>query len=110
MPWRSRILIIGAGDTGTVSAIRLFKSGFRPIMLEISHPSDLHYNRNFSDVVYQGKKIIDDVETVKIYPDQDDQEIAQVINTTCANRQDLKDCSATTTKDSTPFRLPMPFP
>jgi xanthine dehydrogenase accessory factor len=87
MPWRSRILIIGAGDTGTVSAIRLFKSGFRPIMLELSHPSDLHYNRNFSDVVYQSKKIIDEVETVKIYPDQDDQEIEKVITTTCANRQ-----------------------
>ena len=87
MPWRSRILIIGAGDTGTVAAIRLFNSGFRPIIWEKNHPSDLHYHRNYSDVVYQGKKIIDDVEAIKFYPEQEDQGIEKGIQNVCANRQ-----------------------
>jgi xanthine dehydrogenase accessory factor len=86
MPWDSRILIIGAGDTGTVSALRLFRSGFHPILLERNHPSDLHYNRNFSDAVYQGKKKIDNVDAILVYSTPFNETVEQEIKNTQKNR------------------------
>jgi xanthine dehydrogenase accessory factor len=86
MPWDSRILIIGAGDTGTVSALRLFRSGFRPILLERNHPSDLHYNRNFSDAVYQGKKKIDEVDAILLSSNHFNETVEQEIRKTQKNR------------------------
>jgi xanthine dehydrogenase accessory factor len=68
---KAKIFIIGAGDKGTTTALRIFRSGFRPVLLEQKHPSDLHSFRNFSDVVYLGKKEIDDVlcRAVELEPD-----------------------------------------
>jgi hypothetical protein len=55
------IIILGAGDRGSASALRLFNCGFRPVFIELDNPLDLHYFRNFSDTVYRGEKVIDDI-------------------------------------------------
>jgi hypothetical protein len=65
------VVIIGAGDSGTAIALRLFKSGFRPIIAERDHPSDLHAFRNFSDTVYLGEKQIEHI-TGRLYHNSDD--------------------------------------
>ena len=64
--WNSKIVVLGAGDRGTATALRLFNSGLQPVLIECNHPTDLHYNRNFSDVVYREKKIIENVQAASI--------------------------------------------
>ncbi len=61
MQWNAKIVVLGAGDRGTASAIRVYRAGLRPLLLESSNPSDLHYFRNFSDLVYCGTKQVDDI-------------------------------------------------
>ena len=80
MLWNTKIIIIGAGDKGTAVALRLFKSGFRPVLVEQNHPTDLHYFRNFSDVVYLGEKIIEDVRCHLINSSNDTQTLTDRIN------------------------------
>ena len=85
MPGKAKIFIIGAGDIGTAAAIRLFKSGFRPILVERNNPTDLYFFRNLSDVVYLGEKIIEDVRCRLYNPMDDDRSFADQLN---AGRQD----------------------
>jgi xanthine dehydrogenase accessory factor len=87
MPWKTKILLIGAGDKGTASAVRLFRSGFRPIFLERTHPTDLHYNRNFTDAVYRGEKEVESIVSVQISCNQFNDQIEQDIKKHQDNRQ-----------------------
>ena len=66
--WKTSIVILGAGDRGTAIALRLFRSGFSPILMELEKPTDLHYPRTFSDAVYRGEKIIDNI-VCELIPD-----------------------------------------
>jgi xanthine dehydrogenase accessory factor len=87
MPWNTRILLIGAGDKGTVTALRLFLCGFRPILLERAHPTDLHYNRNFTDTVYRGEKKVGDVSSLLISNNQFNQKIKSALKQCQDNRK-----------------------
>jgi biotin carboxyl carrier protein len=62
MQWNAKIVVLGAGDRGTATAIRLFRAGLRPLLAESQNPADLHYFRNFSDLRYCEKKQIDETE------------------------------------------------
>jgi xanthine dehydrogenase accessory factor len=64
--WSVKIAILGAGDRGTASALRLFRAGFRPVIIEIQKPTDLHYLRTFSDAVYKGSARIEDITAAHI--------------------------------------------
>ncbi len=55
------IAIVGAGDLGTACALRLFRSGFKVIMIEKRVAQDIHYIRNFVGAVYTGSKEINGV-------------------------------------------------
>ena len=55
------IAILGAGDLGTACALRLFRSGFKVILIEKTAPQDIHYIRNFIGAVYSGKKEINGI-------------------------------------------------
>jgi len=59
---KANVIIIGAGDKGTSIALRMYRSGFRPVLIERNNPTDLHSFRNYSDTVYLGRKQIDDIE------------------------------------------------
>lgn len=63
---KQKIVIHGAGDRGTAVALRLFRSGFRPVLTEHKQPGNLYSFRNFSDVVYLGNKSIENIESVLI--------------------------------------------
>ncbi len=67
------IFIFGSGDKGTATAIRLFKSGFRPVLVEKNNPTDLHYFRNFSDSIFLGEKTIDEI-TCRLYQSVSDEQ------------------------------------
>ena len=54
-------MVLGAGDRGTATGLRLFRAGLKPLLLESANPADLHYFRNFSDLVYCEKKQIEDI-------------------------------------------------
>ncbi len=64
MQWNAKIIVLGAGDLGTASGIRLFRSGLRPLLVDSLPPSDLHAFRNFSDLVYTEKKQVDDIDGI----------------------------------------------
>jgi len=53
-----RIMILGAGDAGTAIALRLFRAGFEPFLVEEHIPRDLYHRRNFCQAVFSGSKTI----------------------------------------------------
>ena len=57
-----KIIIRGAGDRGTAAAMKLFRSGFRPVLTERKQPRNIYSFRNYSDVVYLGRKSIENIE------------------------------------------------
>jgi xanthine dehydrogenase accessory factor len=81
------IAIIGAGDTGTAAAIRCFKCGFRPILIERKHPTDLHFFKNFSDVVYLGEKIVEEIRCRLISESPDTENLQNEIQLSQRNRE-----------------------
>ncbi len=52
------IAVLGAGDLGSACALRLFRSGFKVILIEKSSALDIHYIRNFTGTLYAGSKNI----------------------------------------------------
>jgi hypothetical protein len=64
MQWNAKIIVMGAGDQGTATGIRLFRAGLRPLIVESVNPADLHFFRNFSDLVYCDHKQVDAVDGV----------------------------------------------
>lgn len=56
-----RIIVRGAGDIATGSIYRLFKAGFRPVLLETEKPSAIRRTVAFSEAVYDGKAEIEGV-------------------------------------------------
>jgi xanthine dehydrogenase accessory factor len=79
-------VILGAGDRGTAAALRLFNSGFQPILLELAQPSDLHFIRNFADVIYCEHKTIDNIQARVIMPDSNEQVLNEQLQQFAANR------------------------
>jgi len=56
-----RIVIKGAGDLATGVAARLWRSGFRVVMTEISQPLTVRRTVSFSDAVYEGETTVEGV-------------------------------------------------
>ncbi len=48
------VLICGTGDYATASAIRLFRAGFKLLLLGQSPYYDIHQNRTFTRAIFQG--------------------------------------------------------
>jgi xanthine dehydrogenase accessory factor len=85
-PWNVKITIIGAGDRGTAAALRLFHSGFQPVLVERPQPSDLHFIRTFSDVIYCERKTIENVPAAAVIPTAGEKILSEQIQEYRANR------------------------
>lgn len=55
------IIVRGGGDIATGTIYKLYKCGFRVLILEIENPSAIRRNAAFSEAVYQGKQTVEDV-------------------------------------------------
>ena len=55
------IYIFGASNLGSAIAMRLFRTGFHPVLIERQSPVDIHYNRTFNGSAFSGKKTIDGI-------------------------------------------------
>ena len=55
------IVVRGGGDISTGTIYKLYKCGFRVLVLEIENPSAIRRNVAFSEAVYEGKKKVEDV-------------------------------------------------
>lgn len=55
------ILIRGAGELGSAAAVTLYKTGFNPILTEITTPYAIRRKVTFSDVVFIGESEVDGV-------------------------------------------------
>lgn len=60
------VIIRGGGDLATGVAVRLFRTGFSVIILEIDRPTVIRLPVSFARAVYEGKAIIEGVEAVLI--------------------------------------------
>ena len=56
-----RIIVRGAGDIATGSIARLFRAGFRPIVLDIAKPSAIRRTVAFCDAIYEGRVTIEGI-------------------------------------------------
>jgi xanthine dehydrogenase accessory factor len=60
------IIIRGAGDIATGVALRLFRSGFRLVMIELRQPLTVRRTVSFSEAIYTGSTCVEDVNARKI--------------------------------------------
>jgi hypothetical protein len=74
-----KVYILGSSDVGSAAAIRLFRSGFHPILVEKKSPLDIHYSRTFSSCAFSGKKTILGVSAKSISGAIEDGDIAEDI-------------------------------
>lgn len=54
-------MVRGGGDIATGTIYKLYKSGFRVLVLEDAHPSAIRRNVAFSEAVYDGAQKVEDV-------------------------------------------------
>lgn len=55
------IIVRGGGDLATGTIYKLYKCGFRILILEVENPSAIRRNVAFSEAVYQGSQTVEDV-------------------------------------------------
>ncbi len=60
------IIIRGGGDLASGVAVRLFRAGFKVIILEIMHPLAIRLPVSFASAVFKGTCIIEDIEGVLV--------------------------------------------
>ncbi len=58
------VVIRGAGDLATGVAVRLFKAGYRIVMLDISRPTVIRRTVSFAEAFYEGECIVEGVKGV----------------------------------------------
>ena len=55
------VIVRGGGDIATGTIYRLYRCGFRVLVLEIANPSAIRRNVAFSEAVYEGRQQVEDV-------------------------------------------------
>lgn len=55
------VIVRGGGDIATGTIYKLYKCGFKVLILETKSPSAIRRNVAFSEAVYQGKQTVEDV-------------------------------------------------
>lgn len=60
------IIIRGGGDIATGVAVRLFRVGFKIVILETENPTAVRLTVSFASAVYHSKTLVEDVEAVFI--------------------------------------------
>lgn len=55
------VIVRGGGDIATGTIYKLYKCGFRVLVLEVQYPSAIRRNVAFSEAVYEGKQQVEDV-------------------------------------------------
>lgn len=58
---KNLVIVRGGGDIATGTIYKLYKCGFKVLVLEIEHPSAIRRNVAFSEAVYQGIQTVEDV-------------------------------------------------
>ena len=65
------IVIRGAGDLATGVAVRLFKAGYRVVMLDIEKPTVIRRTVAFAEAFYEGEMIVEGVKGILVHsPDE----------------------------------------
>lgn len=59
--FKQKLWIRGAGDLATGIAVRLFRSGFRPVMSEIKNPTTVRRTVAFSPAIYEKSTVVEDI-------------------------------------------------
>lgn len=58
---KNLVIVRGGGDIATGTIYKLYKCGFKVLILEVSNPSAIRRNVAFSEAVYEGMKTVEDV-------------------------------------------------
>ncbi len=62
---KNLVIVRGAGDIASGIIYKLYKSGFKIICLEIEQPTAIRRTVSFSEAIYSGKMVIEDVEAIR---------------------------------------------
>jgi len=87
------VLIAGSGDLASAVAIRLYRAGYRVVLVAQNHPLDIHHKRSFSGAVFSGEKTIFKISVVTFggvvesAPMEPDASVVEFINFTLTNRR-----------------------
>jgi len=64
------IVVRGGGDLASGVALRLFRTGFQVVILELEKPLAVRRTVSFAEAVYEGAQIVEDVTARLVSPDQ----------------------------------------
>ena len=60
------VVVRGGGDIASGTIQKLYRSGFKVIILEIDKPTAIRRNVAFSDAIYNGESIVEGIKAVKV--------------------------------------------
>ena len=60
------VVVRGGGDIASGTIQKLYRSGFKVIILEIDKPTAIRRNVAFSDAIYNGESIVEGIKSVKV--------------------------------------------
>lgn len=61
------VVLRGGGDVATGIAHKLFRSGFKILILEIEKPTMVRRTVSFADAIYDGQAVVEDVKAIRAY-------------------------------------------
>lgn len=61
MKMNNLVIVRGGGDIATGTIYKLYRCGFKVLVLEVANPSAIRRNVAFSEAVYEGAQIVEDV-------------------------------------------------
>lgn len=60
------VVVRGGGDIASGTIQKLYRAGFKVIILEIEKPTAIRRNVAFSDAIYNGESTVEDIKAVKV--------------------------------------------
>lgn len=61
-----KVIVRGGGDVASGTIQKLFRSGFKVLVLETERPTAIRRNVSFSEAVYEGKTVVEDIKAVLV--------------------------------------------
>ena len=61
---KTLVVIRGGGDLASGVAVRLFRAGFKIVILEVEHPTAIRLPVSFAQVVYKGRTLLENIKAV----------------------------------------------
>ena len=61
------VIVRGGGDLASGTIQKLYRSGFRVLVLEVAKPTSIRRDVSFSEAIYEGEVEIEGIRAIHVY-------------------------------------------